>query len=217
MLMPILLSACVLVAQAQTPPEALGPEVRRLVRQLYSPHLAQRQDAEEKLLGLGPGVLDLLPPVGEQTPAEVQQRIGRVRQKLQQAAAASTARPALITLKADAMPLPEVLAALEQQSGNKIVDFRPQFGQEVPKDEPPLKVDFQETPFWEALDRVLDDAGLTVYGFGEPQAISLVQRVEGQVTRTAGAAYSGPFRFEPIRVVAQRDLLRPRAIRCCWR
>ncbi len=92
--------------------EAMKLEVRRLVRQLDAAQLAQRDAAEAALLKLGPKVLDLLPAASERTSAEVQQRVGRVRQQLQRAAAEAAVQTAKITLRAEAMPLSEVLRAL---------------------------------------------------------------------------------------------------------
>ena len=102
------------------------------------------------------------------------------------------------------MPLSKVLAALQEQSGNRIIDTRRRSGQ-VPPD-PELKVDFDRTPFWQALDEVLDQAGLSVYPFGQQHALCIVPRSPGQLARTGRASYSGPFRFEPIRIVAGRNL-----------
>ena len=199
---------CLLTGQvAGAVDEDLKLEVRRLVRQLNATRLAQREAAEQELLELGPQVLDLLPPATDRTPAEVKQRLGRVRQKLQRAAAEAVTRPSLITLRGDALPLSKVLAALQEQSGNKIVDFRKRFGQKVT--DPDLKVDFDKTPFWEALEKVLDQAELMVYSSGEERAISLVGREEARRPRTGTASYGGPFRFQPVRIVAIRDLRDP--------
>ena len=99
-----------------------------------------------------------------------------------------------------------MLAAFEQQSGNAIVDYRRKFGQPTPDTK--LKIDFERTPFWPALDRVLDQAGLTVYPFAERRAIGVVSKMGGKHTARFGrACYSGPFRFEATGIVARRDLL----------
>ena len=124
-----------------------------------------REAAEAELLKRGPRLLDLLPPVTDRTSAEVRQRLDRVRQKLQQQAADAVARSSTITLQADPMPLSKVLAALSRQSGNAIVDYRKKFNQ--PATDPALIVHFDKTPFWPALDQVLDQAGLTIYPFAE--------------------------------------------------
>jgi len=204
MLASLLLAGCAILGQADAAQnDDLRLNVRRLVRQLDAMQLAQREAAEQELLKLGPKVLELLPQPGQRTSAEVRQRLGRIRQKLQLVAAESAAQSSLITLSGEAIPLSKVLAALEDQSGNKIVDFRERFGQ--PITDPPLKVDFNKTPFWEALDHVLDRAELKIYAYGEEKAISVVNRAEGEITRTVGANYGGPFRVEPVRIVAKRE------------
>ena len=76
------------------------------------------------MLKRGPAVLDLLPQPNDRTSAEVRQRLGRIRQKLQQRAAEAAAQSSTITLHADAMPLAKVLAEFSRQSGNTIVDER---------------------------------------------------------------------------------------------
>ena len=213
----VLLTGCVLMGQAafpsveqlRVPPNGLEGddlklEVRRLVRQLNATRLAEREAAEQQLLKLGPRALELLPPVSDRTPAEVGQRLGRIRRKLQLAAAEGVAKPSLVTLSGDALPLSKVLAALEAQSGNKIVDFRKRRSQPVA--DPKLKLAFDKTPFWEALDKVLDQAELIMYPFGDERTISLVGRGDAPAPGAAAASYGGPFRFEPIRVVAIRDL-----------
>jgi hypothetical protein len=182
----------------------LKDEVRRLVRQLDSDELAQRNAAEEALVQKGPAALELLPAATDRLSAEVRERLGRVRQKLQQAAVESSVKPSLITLDGDAMPLSKILAAMAEQSGNKIVDYRQQFGQ--PAGDPSLKVHFDKTPFWQALDRVLDQANLTVYPFGDEPGLNIVGRGVGQTLRAANAVYAGPFRFEPMRLDAQSDM-----------
>jgi len=186
--------------------EQLQAEVRRLVRQLDAPQLERREAAEAALLALGPAVLDLLPAETERAPAEVSQRLARVRQKLQRLAADAAADASTITLRAESMPLSVVLAAFERQSGNPIVDYRRRFGQ--PATDPELKIDFQRTPFWPALDRVMDQAGLRLYPFADRRAIGVVSRTGGkQIARFGRACYSGPFRFEAASIVARRDLL----------
>ena len=105
---------------------------------------------------------------------------------------------------------PRVLASLQEQSGNKIIDYRAQFGQ--PADDPELKIQFNKTPFWQALDQVLDQARLTVYPYGDEPGLNVVGRSLGQLLRAQNAVYSGPFRFEPMRLVAQREFERFQSI-----
>ena len=197
------------VEQAATAPAAdLSIQVRLLVRQLDAARLTEREEGEKRLLDMGPKVLDLLPRPTARQSAEAKLRLGRIREQIQLAAAQAGAQASTITLTGTAMPLSEVLAALQEQSGNTITDIRPRFGQQAPN--PELKVDFQNTPFWVALDRVLDQAGLTVYPSGDPKTLSLIARSEDvTMSRTGPASYAGPFRIEPIRIEASRDLRRP--------
>jgi len=181
--------------------------VRRLVRQLDAPQLAQREAAEAALLGLGPTALDLLPTPSDRMSPEVRLRLARVRQKLQQTASASVVEPSRITLKAEAMRLSDILAALEDQSGNRLIDARRPFGQQIT--DPALAIDFDKTPFWKALDTVLDRAGLTVYPYGQKETIRIVARSPGATPRAARAHYAGPFRFEPLLIRQHRDLRNP--------
>jgi hypothetical protein len=206
----LMLIACSLAGQASgASNEELKQDIRRLVRQLDSDELSQRNAAEEALIQKGPAALDLLPETTDRMSAEVGQRLARVRQKLEQAAVASAVKPSLITLRGDGMPLSKILAALEKQSGNKIVDYRQQFGQ--PADDPSLKVRFDKTPFWQALDQVLDQAGMTVYPYADEPGLNIVGRPEGHLPRAQTAIYSGLLRFEPVRLLAQRDMADPKA------
>jgi hypothetical protein len=150
--------------------------------------------------------LDLLPPVTGRTPAEVRERLGRVREQLQRQAADAAADASTITLRADAMRLSKIIAAFERQSGNAIIDGRERLGQ--PESDPLLKVGFDKTPFWAALDELLDQAGLSVYPYSERPAIEIVAETENRRARHGRACYSGPFRIEPTEIVARRGLRR---------
>jgi len=205
MLSTFLLAGCAILAQADAAGD-LDLEVRGLVRRLNAPQLAQREEAERQLLDLGPKVLELLPEPNDRLPVETQQRLARVRQKLQQAATEQTAQGTRITLDAKEMPLPEVLAALEAQSGNKIeLATAPPPGEEVPK----LTLSLEKVLFWQALDQVLDQSGLTVESYGEPGRLRLVGRLDENLKRSGRATYSGPFRIEPVFIEARRDLRNP--------
>lgn len=203
-----LLLVGMLLGQAEPAPsgEELAVQVRRLVRQLDAPQLKVRDQAEEELLKLGAGVLPLLPAEIDPSKAEVAQRVARVRQKLQRTAAEASMEPSTVTLQGT-MPLSQALAAIQEQTGNKIADKRREAVANAP--DPAVKVDFNKTPFWSALDRVLDQAGLSVYPFGSERAIHVVAQPGEEGSRTRRAVYAGPFRFEPVGIQAVRDLRNP--------
>lgn len=204
----LVLYAALLATAADAPAdEQLTSDVRRLVRALNAQQLTERDEAEKALLALGPAALPLLPEVNERTPAEVSQRLARVRQALQMAAVEIAGKPSRVTLKGT-LPLAEVLAAISKQTGNRIVDHRENFGEEVT--DPQVTVDFADTPFWNAIDNVLDQAELAVYGFTGERGVFLVNRPKGQLPRSSGACISGPFRLNGTRFEAVRDLRSPK-------
>jgi hypothetical protein len=79
--------------------------------------------------------------------------------------------------------------------------------------DPALPFDAPATPltFWQALDTVLDQAGLEVDPYaGGPERLSLIERPAQRRPRLESANYAGVFRFEPTSVTARRLLNQPR-------
>jgi hypothetical protein len=182
----------------------LAARVTQLVRQLEARELAQRNGAERDLTQLGVKILPLLPRIDERTPAEVAQRVARVQQKLLLEQAKADAEPTQLTLKATDVPLSEVLATIAKQTGNSISDHRAAFGQR--QTDPHVTVDFDKTQFWPALDRVLDQAELTLYPFTGRRGAFVIARAADAGSRSSRASYSGVFRLSPVRFEAVRDL-----------
>jgi hypothetical protein len=205
MLTTILLALCCLAAgPVSKADDDLKLDVRRLVRKLDADQLAERDEAEKNLIDKGPAALEFIPDADDKTSPEIRERLKRVRQKLQAAMAEAAIQPAIVTLKDDAMPLSKALAALAEQSGNKIEDRREDFGQ--PKSDPQIKVDFEKTPFWKALDQVLDRAELALYPFADGPGLNVVAKSEKSLPLGDSVAYAGPFRFQPTQTMAIRDL-----------
>ncbi len=185
----------------------LAEQVAPSVRQLDAPQLAERDEAERKLIELGADVLPLLPPISDRTSAEVALRVTRVQQKLLKAQALSAAEPTTVTLSAEDMPLSEVLKEFAKQTGNPIHDHRQTFGEE--QDDPRIKAKFDKTPFWEAFDNVLDQGGLTLYPYTGERGAFVISRPPGELPRSKGAFYNGVFRLQGARFEAARDLRNP--------
>ena len=204
MLQAVVIAATVLVGQAGTEQadDALRLEVKRLVRRLDARELADREAAEKALIEMGPKALDLLPVIDERTPAEVKQRLQRVRLVLQKERAESVAASSKITLSGERMSLDEIREAILKQTGN---DLR--FPEDGP--EPPvvrLAVDYKNAPFWPTVDDILDRAGLTIDPYGTERALALTMAQEGALPRSESASYDGPFRFQAVRIDAARNL-----------
>jgi len=179
----------------------LVSRVRQLVTELDHKELARREEAEKQLLELGPRVLPLLPPPDNRMPAEVRQRLLRVRNVLQVHAAQQTLQATRVTLEGE-MTVAELIEAISRQTGNAF--------SEVPRGRTRHSVVWKEVPFWQAVDEVLDAAGLTVdLVGGQPHVLVLQSRPDGWSPRRERANYIGPFRLEPLRVMATRDLRDP--------
>ncbi|MBI2481564.1 MAG: hypothetical protein HYV60_23855, partial [Planctomycetia bacterium] len=179
----------------------LKAEVNQLVRQLDDNERSQREAAEKALVALGAEALHLLPPITPRTPAEVKERLGRVRKTLETTVAKSIAQPSVVTLHGE-MSLSDALHAMQEQTGNQVTGFERRSGQ--------VKVSFDKTPYWQALDEVLDQANLSINEFGgETSSLVLNARPEGQSPRSGTGVYSGVFRLETLRLEARRDLRNP--------
>ena len=69
-------------------------------------------------------------------------------------------------------------------------------------------MNFDKTPFWPALDQVLDQAGSAVISSAKSRPSTSLPSPGRRVRPSAKGrvAYSGPFRFEPVSSIARRDL-----------
>lgn len=205
MLTTVVLVSCALLAQAEPAADAdLQKQVGQLVRQLDATGLAERNKAEASLLELGPSVLEHLPADSDRQSAEVRQRLARVRKKLELVRAQDFGKARTVTLSADEMKLSAILASIEEQTGNTILDYREEFGQQT--NDPSMPVDFDNVPFWQALDQLLDKADLGVYAMAQEHGVAIVNIAPGQVGRQESAAYAGAFRLEPTEMSCRRNL-----------
>lgn len=198
----VTLTMCILLlAPTDGATADLKVEVNRLVLQLDSVERSEREAAEKSLIELGPEALNLLPSITPRTPAEVKERLGRVRKTLETTTAESIAQSSLVTLAGE-MSLGDALQAIQQQTGNQVTGYERRGGQ--------VKVAFDKTPYWRALDEVLDQAKLNINEFGgETSALVLTARPDSEASRAESGVYSGVFRLEALRLEARRDLRNP--------
>ncbi len=189
--------------------EKLAQQVKRLVQLLDSDKRIDRIRAEARLLRLGSAALRYLPdPEAKDAPAlikrpAVKQALQKIRRSLQERAAREFTVPSTVTLTGE-FPLDELLPAISKQTGNQLVDFRGQFGQ--PKPNPKLKVQFHQTPFWEAIDEVSRQAKLEVYPYAQTGALGLVQQQSTNNPAASLASTDGPFRVVPTQLICRNDL-----------
>ena len=205
----LLLVLCGCLAEAVKGDEAdIDPLlVRRLVDQLEGRQGATGDKAEEQLRALGPEVIPLLPEINARTSGELKQRLLRIRADLEKLRLARFSKPSRVRLVGE-MSLSEALAAIEEQTGNVVVDYRSNFNQQ-PSDNP-VEVDIRDVSFWPALDQLLDQTGLTVSPFvGESYKLAVIGRGQTALDRHGRADYEGLFRIEPTGMEANRDLRDP--------
>jgi len=153
--------------------------------------------------------LDHLPRITSRTPPEVKQRLLRIQGVLQQRAAEAATQASKVSIESQTIPLSRIVALLQEKTGNQLVDFRGRWGQG--EEDVEVEVDFDGVPFWDALDQILDRAGLTLYHYpGQPNTVAFVKRDADELPRHGRAAYQGVFRIEPTALVAMRNLRQPK-------
>lgn len=185
--------------------------VTALVQQLNADDAGDRDAAERELTELGRGdadaLLAALPSPDQRMPPEVAMRLDRIRAAVQQDVAESALSASRLTLDMQDAKLADIFAAIEKQTGNRLIDFREQFGQQ-PADVP-LTVTADDAEFWPVVDRLLDDANLSPYPYSGEDGLGIVERPPEELRRSGRATYVGPLRLEPIAVQAQRGLRSP--------
>ena len=207
---PTLFLAAALIAQAPAATAAdaeLAAQVRTLLQQLDAPQRAARDEAERALLELGSPALPLLATLPASASAEVVSRVDRVRAALYRNRAAASLEASTVTLDAEDAPLGDVLAEFEKQTGNKLVDYRRQFGQQAGERRLTLRLDNQ--PFWKALDALAATAGMEVYHFSGGDGLALVDappEARHGVVEGRNVVYAGAFRLALRRLVATREV-----------
>ena len=153
--------------------------------------------------------LELLPEDSDQMPLAVRDRLTTIRQLVEDRVSKTAIVGTKVTLSAKEMPLSEVFAAIQKQTGNRLVDNRQQDAAEPGAMSGVLTIELADEPFWAAVDRILDETQLDVYSYGGEDALSIVSRGMEGGKRFGRADYSGPFRLDILEVQAQRNLRQP--------
>ena len=177
------------------------------VRQLENGDFAKREEAQQRLIAIGPPVLEHLPSEDVVPAGETRSRLQTIRQKLErmaEQARQALVNPTQVTLEGK-WSLQRALAEFERQTGNKVADYREQLGQD-PHD-PELELQLRGADFWPALDHVLDRAGMTLYAFTDsPRTLAFVQREDNQHPAIGRVEYADALRIEPVSLNAVRHL-----------
>lgn len=188
--------------------DALKDRVDQLLERLASEDEAAAVKAKEALIKLGGRILPLLPAPGTpQAGGRAEKRLAEVREALESAGNGTTTA-SKVTLKGEAIRLSDVMKALQQQTGNTLIDLREQSGQVATN--PSLNLELADKPFFEALDEVAGKAGLTLNYYNAEGAIGFL---EGPMAMQAEAtprpepfvAYVDAFRVTLNQLLVSRD------------
>lgn len=202
----VVLILCLLANSGFAEPPSQA-DVDRLVVRLDDQTREVRDAAEDALIAFGPDVLPFLPEVNNNTAAEVKDRLARIRKSLEESSAEAVADASKITLSGS-MTLSEALKLIQEQSGNRVVDYRERFGQQNEQNK--ITLEIKDQSFWQAIDQLCDQTGLTVYNFsGQARTLALTAAASNQQQRSGAASYSGLFRIEATEAMARKDLRTP--------
>lgn len=201
-------------------PEAdpqLARQISRSISLLNDDRAAERDAAEKKLLELAgtstaeaDHFLQALPKETAQMPVAVRERLARIRKQVEDRAAKAATAATTITLAAKGMPLTDVIAAIEKQTGNRFIDNREQQVEQANAKEVRIDIELKGESFWPAIDQIFDQAKLGIYSYGGKDALSMVSRDPADGPRRVRAAYNGPFRLDITDVQGERNLRQPK-------
>lgn len=166
------------------------PAIRQALRELESNELQVRDQAEKALVAMGAAALPYLPEVTPRTSGELKVRLQRVRQALQRAKIGNQFEASTVTLNGK-MSLSDTLEQISKQTDNPIQLDNMQTLAELP-----IELSAADTPFWEVMSSVMQQAKLRIQAYGTTENI-LVLAPSGSDTAHVGANFSqGPFRLD---------------------
>ncbi len=186
--------------------DALKDRVNQLISRLDAEKVEARDAAQKALVELGPRIVPLLDDAEKSGSAERKGRIAKVREALAKAEEKVNLGASKITIKQKGVRLSEAIKLLQTQSGNTINDIREQEGVDVTN--PALDLEIVDKPFFEALDIVAAEAGVTTTFFTGDGSIGLMgAAMPGAAPKPAKpmVVYSGPFRVQFKQLGTVRD------------
>jgi len=177
-------------AARQESPKATIENVRKLLRELDSKSLKDRDAAEKSLVELGPACLGFLPEVDANTSGEMKVRLQRIRQQLQSSNIEVFFEPSKVTLEGK-LKLTEAIKEISEQTGNKIsLEGEGAFASVE------IELNEKETPFWTVMDKVMLQAKLRVNNSAIEDGLTLMPGGEAATNSAVKAYTNGPFRVD---------------------
>lgn len=181
--------------------QAVAKKVAELAKKLDSNRTSDRDRAEKQLIELGEICLEFLPPISDDQSPELVMRLERIRSSLDTQENQDAFKPTTVSLKG-AMSGRDALEKISKLTTNR---FEVGDSERLQKT---ITADFEDTPFWEAADEILDQLGLSLSSYDGAE-FELLETTPQSTLRISSATYCGPFRLEPIRMVKSSDLVSP--------
>jgi hypothetical protein len=188
-------------AQNDTADAALRDRVLQLVERLGDPKPEARDDAQARLIKLGPKVLPLLPEPLAGSEKDRKERLDRVRAALKELQEETSTGASLVTIQAKGIRLSEALQQVQRQTGNPVSDMREQLGAEATN--PAFDLDLKKVSFLEALDRIARSADVSINAFSGDGSIGITA---GTPPKAPLIQYVGPFRIAFKQLTEVKDL-----------
>jgi hypothetical protein len=180
---------------------ALPAKAKALVVKLGAEKEADRDAAEKELVALGVPALPHLPASEDKNlTAEQKTRLGKVLLKIWQARVEQDVAGSTVELPKGAMPLLDALREIERQTGNVVKDQREEFNEEAVN--PTLNFDGKKRKFWEQMDLVCKEAGVSMEHFAGENAIL----IRAGAAPNPSSVTVGALRFLPQTITLTRNL-----------
>jgi hypothetical protein len=161
--------------------------IEQLIEQLGSSDFQVREAAQRQLEDIGPGALPALRVAQSRPDAEVRRRLDELIPRLH---TAEILAPKRVTLQPKPRPIRETLAEIAKQTGYKLTLW-PDAPANGEREKQVYSFDFQDLTFWEALDKLCEEAGLQL----EPNHGDDTLRLRFQDQFVPFVYREGPFRI----------------------
>lgn len=150
-------------------------DINELQEKLAAPNIAAQDEAEAELIKMGSVVLDHLESPNENFTTAKNERLVRIRNKLEEQALRENTTASSVTITGKTT-MAEALKMIRRQTGNKIAIRE---GLDDIYGATELELELDKAPFWIAVDKVLHAGEFSIdpYG-GEPGTLTVIPNQE---------------------------------------
>ena len=158
----MIFSWCCCSVHGQTEEMAVADDVTAWQKQLEAASFEDRDKAEAEIIKIGSAALDHIADPSEDFEEDLNERLIRIRKKLEKVAIQEAISPSKITLSGE-MSLKQAFAGVKKQSGNVIAlaeGYDPAFLNKK------ITLDLKEASFWTAFAEIQSRGGLSSDAYG---------------------------------------------------